>query len=119
MPNRRINTMNVHEILRLKRRGISHRKTVDKYASWLEAQGYLVGEMPEMEELEQQLVKEGQQQALPQNVSSVEPFREVVVKLRERGVEMAAIHQRLKPYLGIAAPYVQSSNPLWAVKLVC
>jgi transposase len=107
--------MNVHEILRLKRRGISHRKiaeamkinrkTVDKYASWLEAQGYLVGEMPEMEELEQQLVKEGQQQALPQNVSSVEPFREVVVKLRERGVEMAAIHQRLSDDYGYQGSY--------------
>ena len=32
----------------------------------------------------------------PQNVSSVEPYRELVVKLRQEGVEIAAIHERLK-----------------------
>jgi transposase len=33
--------------------------------------------------------------APPQNISSVEPYRELVLKLRREGVEMAAIHQRL------------------------
>ena len=32
----------------------------------------------------------------PQNVSSVEPYREQVVKLRKQGVEIAAIWERLK-----------------------
>lgn len=75
--------------------GVS-RRTARNYRAWAEEQGLLEGPLPPVEELEQ-LRKETFGQPLPpQNVSSVEPYREVVVKLRQQGVEIAAIWERLK-----------------------
>ena len=106
MPGKRKDTMDIREILRRIRQGQSDRaiakevgidrKTVGRYHTWAREQGLLDGELPALGEL-QRLVKEIlNNDALPQNVSSVEPYRVLVVKLRKQGVEMAAIHERLK-----------------------
>ncbi len=73
-----------------------HRQTVKSYRQWAEAQGPLTGELPLIEGL-QRLAKEALATSPPpQNRSSVEPHREVVEKLRDEGVEIAAIWQRLQ-----------------------
>ena len=98
--------MDIREILRRLRKGQSNRavakalgvdrKTVGRYRHWATEQGLLHGPLPPLSELHQ-LVKETLNTALPpQNVSSVERYREQVEKLRRDGVEMAAIHERLK-----------------------
>lgn len=106
MPGKRKDTMDIRDILRRIRRGQSNRaiareigidrKTVGRYHDWAQEQGLLAGELPGLDEL-QRLVEESLNSAAPpQNKSSVEPYRALVVKLRQQGVEIAAIHERLK-----------------------
>lgn len=73
-----------------------HRETVKKYRGWAAEQGLLEGSLPPMEELKALAEATLPGPTPPQNVSSVEPYREVVVQLREENVEMAAIWERLK-----------------------
>ena len=98
--------MDIREMLRHLRQGQSNRavaksvgidrKTVARYRSWAVEQGLLEESLPPLNEL-QRLVEEtlGTSQP-PQNTSSVEGYRQVVIKLRREKVEVAAIHQRLK-----------------------
>ena len=72
------------------------RRTAQKYREWAEAQELLTGEMPSIEELQQLLVETFDKPLPPQNVSTVEPYRQMVVKLRRENVEIAAIWERLK-----------------------
>ncbi len=106
MSNRRKNLMDIRAILIQMRQGASdrrisrnlniHRQTVKAYRQWAEAQGLLTGELPPIEAL-QRLAKETLTTSPPpQNRSSVEPYRELVKKLRREGVEIAAIWQRLQ-----------------------
>jgi len=106
MPGKRKDTVDIREILRRLRKGQSNRavaealgidrKTVGRYHQWAAEQELLQGPLPPLSELHQ-LVKETLNTALPpQNVSSVERYREQVEELRRDGVEMAAIHERLK-----------------------
>lgn len=72
------------------------RRTVAQYRRWASEQGLLEGALPSVEDL-QALVATTLDTALPpQNVSSVEPYREQVLQWRREGVEIAAIHQRLQ-----------------------
>lgn len=98
--------MDIRELLRHLRQGQSNRavakalgidrKTVSRYRTWATEQGLMEGPLPHLTELHK-LVEETLNSAPPpQNTSSVEPFREVVVKLRQEGVEVAAICERLK-----------------------
>jgi len=98
--------MDIREILRRLRKGQSDRavakalgidrKTVGRYRSWAVGQELLEGGLPPLSDL-YQLVNETLNTAPPpQNVSSVERYREQVKKLRQGGVEIAAIHERLK-----------------------
>jgi transposase len=98
--------MDIREILRRLRKGQSDRavakalgvdrKTVGRYRNWAVEQGLLEGALPPLSDLHQ-LVNETLNTALPpQNVSSVERYRELVEKLRREGIEVAAIHERLK-----------------------
>ena len=106
MANRRKDSMDIHELLRRIRVGESdraihralntHRGTVKKYRQWAAEEGLLEGRLPVVAELYQLLEKTLPTSAPPQNVSSVAPYREQVVKLRAEGVEIAAIHARLK-----------------------
>jgi transposase len=108
-------TMDVYEVLRLVKRDKSdrhiasalrlNRKTVGKYRSWAEAEGLLTGELPGRDELHQRLQTTWPGKLPPQNVSSVAPYREIIVSLREQGVETAAIHQRLVDDYGYTGSY--------------
>ena len=106
MPGRRKETMGIREILRQIRQGLSdratdeaagvNRKTVARYRAWASEQELLTGPLPPLGELHRLLAETMPRMPPPQNVSSVEPYRELVVKLRQQGVEMVAIHQRLR-----------------------
>lgn len=107
--------MDVHEMLRLMQQGYSNRKiaaalqvnrkTVDKYRAWADEAGLLVGELPELEQLQRLLAERFPEQKPPQNRSSVAPYRETVLKLRQQGVEVAAIRQRLEEDHGFRGSY--------------
>jgi transposase len=72
------------------------RRTVGRYREWAIAQQLLEGPLPPQEEL-QALVETTLREPLPpQNISSVAAYRAVIVRLREEGVEIAAIRERLK-----------------------
>jgi transposase len=73
-----------------------HRKTVRRYRLWA-SQHDLLGEhpLPPLEELQALVERTLTSPPPPQTISSVEPYRDLVVDLRARNVEVAAIHQRL------------------------
>jgi transposase len=105
MPGKRKEIMDIREMLRHLRRGQSDRavaetlgidrKTVARYRSWAADQGLLEEALPSLSELQRLVADTLDSSPPPQNTSSVEPYRQVVVKLRQEGVEIAAIHQRL------------------------
>jgi transposase len=112
MPGKRKETMEIREMLRRFQEGQSNRsiakdlginrKTVDRYHAWAAEQDLLEGPLPALGDLHQ-LLDETLNSALPpQNTSTVEPYRDLVEKLIEEGVEIAATHQRLKErgYIG-------------------
>lgn len=98
--------MDVREILRQIRAGESdraigrnlkiNRATVKKYREWAQGEGVLEGELPPIEELQTRLLAQRSEQRPPQNVSSVEDYREQVVQWRAAGVRMTAIYARLQ-----------------------
>ena len=73
-----------------------HRQTVRRYREWAAEQGLLSGPLPPLEGLQALLEATLPNPKAPQNVSSVEPYRDIVTQLRKEGVEIAAIYQRLK-----------------------
>jgi len=97
--------MDIREILRQLQQGQSnraverntgiHRKTVARYRAWAKEQGLLEEPLPSLSAVQRLLEETWQRPTPPQNISSVEPYRELIVKLRQEGVEIAAIHQRL------------------------
>ncbi len=107
--------MDIREMLRLMQRNQSNRKiaavlqinrkTVDKYYALALEKGLLNRELPALEELERLLKKALPERKPPQVVSSVEPYRETVTKLRQQGVEIAAIRQRLRERYGYQGSY--------------
>lgn len=72
------------------------RRTVKRYREWAQAQNLLEGPLPPLEELQALLESTQPGSSPPQNVSTVEPYRELVTKLVKENVETAAIRQRLK-----------------------
>lgn len=98
--------MDIREVIRQFRNGVSdraiqrmsgmHRKTVKRYRNWAEEQGLLEGRLPPLDELERLLQASMPEPLPPQNQSSLEAFRPLVVQLRKEGVEMTAILQRLR-----------------------
>jgi transposase len=112
--------MDVYEVLRLIQlqksdRAIAgtldiNRKTVGKYRTWAASQGLLAQRaLPSREELHRRLAETWPSALPPQNVSSVAPFRDVIAELREQGVEVAAIFQRLQD----EHQYVGSYSSVW------
>jgi transposase len=112
--------MDVYEVLRLlqlqkSNRAIAgalgiNRKTVGKYRAWAARQGLLARcELPSREELHRRLAETWPGALPPQNISSVAPFRDVIIELRELGVEVAAIFQRLQD----EHHYVGSYSSVW------
>ncbi|MBC8503473.1 MAG: IS21 family transposase [Chloroflexi bacterium] len=72
------------------------RRTVKRYREWAEEQELLEGELPEIEQLQRLLEETLPDRQPPQNVSTVEPYREIVEKLVKEKVEAKAIYHRLE-----------------------
>jgi transposase len=72
------------------------RRTVKRYREWAEEQGLLEGSLPALGDLLALQKETMPSHHPPQNVSSVEPYREVVTRMVKENVEIAAIWCRLK-----------------------
>jgi len=79
------------------------RDTVRRYARWAERMGYLdpSSALPKLEDLQVGLPAPYRKS----NISSVEPYRDVVKAFLDQGVEMVAIHNRLKRNHGYTGSY--------------
>lgn len=98
--------MDIREILLHIRAGSSNRqierdthidrRTIQNYRRWAQAQGLLEGPLPAPEELRVLADQTVPKQMPPQNISSVEPYREMVEQLVKENVEAAAIKNRLE-----------------------
>ena len=98
--------MDIREILLHIRAGSSNRqierdtaidrRTIKRYQDWAKAQGLLEGPVPSLEDLQALVEQTMTKQAPPQNVSSVEPYRDLVEQLVQENVEIAAIKCRLQ-----------------------
>ena len=105
MSGRRKAVMDVREIVVQLRAGVSDRQiakglrisrnTVKRYRGWAEAQGLLAEVLPDMTRMQALLAETMPGEVPPQQVSSVDPYREMVVQMRQAGVEIRAIWQRL------------------------
>jgi transposase len=115
MGARRTDVLDIREILRRIRLGQTEReiardlevarKTVAKYRKWGQQEGLLVPEgLVEAGELVRRL-EGGGEGPHPGPVSIVAPLREVVERLRQRKVEMRAIHQILRDEHEFAGSY--------------
>ena len=115
MASGRIDTMDIHELIRLFRTGDSdrqiarlaghNRRTVTRYRTWASEQGLLAGELPSVAELHRRLATTLPMPLPPQQVSSVAPYAEEIAQLRARGVEIAAIRARLEERHGQPVSY--------------
>lgn len=111
--------MDIREVIRYMRAGRGdrsiarclgvNRKTVARYRTWATEQGLLERDVPELGDLQRLLDATMNAPAPPQNVSTVEPYREMVEQLHQGGVEMAAIRARLQErgYAGSYASVVR------------
>lgn len=72
-----------------------NRRTVRRYHTWAREHGLLTGDLPPLDELQRLSAETLSVPALPQNASSVEPYRTLVEQMIQEGVEIAAIRQRL------------------------
>jgi len=72
------------------------RHTARAYRQWAVEQGLLEGPLPPIEELERLREETFGRILPPQNISSVAAYGDLVLKLLDQGVEVAAIHQRLE-----------------------
>jgi transposase len=73
-----------------------HRDTVLRYRQWATQNQLFTQPLPELGELQALREKTLPDPLPPQNHSSVEPFRETVVRLRNENVKMRALFERLK-----------------------
>lgn len=98
--------MDIREIVNQLRLGASDRqvsqdmeidrRTVKRYRKWAQEHGLLEGRLPGLEEIQELAARTLTTTPPPQNVSTVEPYREMVEKLVMAEVETTAIHERLK-----------------------
>jgi transposase len=105
MANRRLEAMEISEIIRLLRAGESNRaiarlvgcnrRTVVRYREWATEQELLSGSMPRAAELHRLLAATLPTPLPPQQTSSVACYGEEIAGMRERGMEIAAIRSRL------------------------
>ncbi len=73
-----------------------NRRTIRRYRAWATTHGLLSGPLPPLEQLAQLAQATLQTPPPPQTVSSLEPYRGLVLELHAAGVEGAAIRERLK-----------------------
>lgn len=115
MANRSISTVDIHELIRLKRGGRTNaeiarllglnRGTVVKYVQWAAEEGFLEGLAAEVEEVQRRLTATMPPGLPPQQVSSLAKHETEIKKLHEGGVEMAAIRQRLEEKHKVTVSY--------------
>lgn len=106
MTGRRLCSMDIHEIVRLKRAGLSNaeigrqldrrRKTVRKYVKWAGEQGLLEGPAMPVEQVHELLEATMPAGQPPRQESSLAKYIDEILAFREDDVEMAAIRQRLE-----------------------
>jgi transposase len=72
-----------------------NRRTIARYRAWAADQALLSGPLPSLEDLQQLVASTLIIPPPPQTVSSVEPFRDLVLQLHAQGVEATAIRLRL------------------------
>ena len=106
MAGRSIDLMDLREVLRhlrtttnlsaIQRATGLNRRTLMRYRAWATEQGLLTGPLPPLEELRRLAARTLAPPAPPQTISTVEPYRDLVVALHARGVEGTAIWQRLR-----------------------
>jgi transposase len=72
------------------------RRTVKRYREWAEEQGLLEGTLPALGDLLTLQSETLPSHQPPQNISSVEPYRELVAQMVKENVEIAAVWCRLK-----------------------
>ena len=106
MAGRRTDFMDIRHLLRhlqatsnisaIQRDTGLNRRTILRYQAWAISHGLLDGPLPPLEELQALIAATMTPPAPPQIISSVEPYRDLVVELTNAGVEGSAIWQRLK-----------------------
>jgi transposase len=127
MSARRTIVLDIRELIRQLQAGESARQiaknmhlsrvTVGKYRTWAVTHELLNGALPTAEELAHLLAQDQVLQPVVSTVSSVEPHRAVVIDLRQRGLEMMAVFQRLRDdhdYVGTYSSvrrFVQALEP--------
>jgi len=115
MSGRETDMLDVREILRQLHAGESLRQvaeqvgvsrlTVSKYQAWAAARGLLDGPLPTPEELTRLVEQDRLTRPPVLPTSSVEPYRALVIDLRQRGVEMMTIFHRLRDEHGYTGAY--------------
>jgi transposase len=106
MPGRRLSTVDIRTLLIHLRTKASDRdlnkttglarRTLARYRHWAKEHSLLEGDLPPIEAIQALLEQTMPAPVPPQNQSSVEPFRDIVVKLRRENVEIKAILARLQ-----------------------
>lgn len=111
---RSIQVLDIREMIRQMRAGMSNNaivqvqavnwRTVARYRKWATLKGWLEGELPSGEVIDQTLREE--RGALPQqNHSCVEPFDGLIRSMRAQGLEVMALYQRLRDDHGFQGQY--------------
>jgi Homeodomain-like domain len=113
--NRRTLTMDVQELVRLVRDGVSdreiaalvglNRRTVSRYHRWASEQHLLDGPFPNLGELHEQLQATLPMHLPPQQTSSVAAYQDQILAYRQQGLELAAIRARLEEQHGVPISY--------------
>jgi hypothetical protein len=115
MAHGRIATMEINELIRLARAGESsstiarvlglNRRTVIRYRGWASEQGLLTGEAPDAAALQRLITTTLPSVPPPQQTSTVAVYGEEIARMRERGMEIAAIRSRLEERHGGSVSY--------------
>jgi len=115
MANRRLKTLDVHEIVRLKRMGTSHseisrimgksRQTVVDYVKWATDAGFMRGPMPDVPTVHARLAESKPERLPAQQESSLSRFTGEVRGMLAARMEMAAIRTRLEERHGQPVSY--------------
>ena len=106
MAGTRIEFMDLRELVRelrassndsaIQRTSGLNRRTIRRYRVWATEHSLVVGPLPPIEQLAALAQETLQAAPPPQTVSTVEPFRALVLELHAAGVEGAAIRERLR-----------------------
>lgn len=79
-----------------------NRRTIVRYRTWAEQHALLTDPLPPLDQLQQLVSATLTIPPPPQTVSSVEPYRDLVLRLHAQGVEATAIRLRLQEQYGYA-----------------